>query len=414
MKKIVLSVLLLSNLISFAQTTKNVYFIGNSYTGTNNLPLLIQQVAASTQDVLTYQEHTPGGSTLQQHATNPTVTNTINLGTWDYVVLQQQSQMPAFPNANATLNAATQLSAQIRNANPCATPLFYMTWGYKNGDAVNCANGITYMCTYQGMDDKIYDRYMQMTEDNDAVVSPVGRVWKAIRAQYPNYELYSADESHPSLLGSMAAAYTFYTVIYKKDPTLVTFNSSLDATTAQNIKNIVKTVVFDELEDWKVGINDVPSKFTYQLQVGNTIQFTNQSEGASTFLWNFGDGTTSILENPTHTYATNQTYTVTLTTNACGMESTQTKVITIENLSNDAVWKNEVNIFPNPASDIINITNLNFNTIEVFDVTGRRVLVKPNIQDDLISINVQTLTKGSYIIKLSKDQKTHHFSFVKK
>ena len=34
-----------------------------------------------------------------------------------------------------------------------------------------------------------------------------------------------------------------------------------------------------------------------------------------TFLWDFGDGTTSTLENPTHTYASNGPYTVTLTVN---------------------------------------------------------------------------------------------------
>lgn len=414
MKRILLSLFILSTICTSAQTTKNVYFIGNSYTGTNNLPNLIQQVAASTQDVLTYQEYTPGGSTLQQHATNTTVTNTINLGTWDYVVLQQQSQMPAFPNANATLNAATQLSNQIRNANPCATPLFYMTWGYKNGDAVNCANGVTYMCTYQGMDDKIYDRYMQMTEDNDAVVSPVGRVWKAIRTQYPNYELYSADESHPSLLGSMAAAYTFYTVIYKKDPTLVTFNSSLDAATAQNIKSVVKNVVYNQMETWKIGINDAPTRFSAQLVNPTTVQFTNESPNATQFLWNFGDGSTSTLEHPTHTYATNQSYTVTLTTNACGNSTSTTKTIQLNELSNEAVWKKEVQLFPNPSTDLVYLTNLGFDTIELYDVLGRKMSIETNMENDIISLNIQSLSPGNYFVKLTKDQKTHHFPLVKK
>jgi PKD repeat protein len=43
-----------------------------------------------------------------------------------------------------------------------------------------------------------------------------------------------------------------------------------------------------------------------------TVTFTNQSTGAYTnVLWNFGDGTTSTLGNPTHMYATG-VYTVTL------------------------------------------------------------------------------------------------------
>jgi PKD repeat protein len=49
---------------------------------------------------------------------------------------------------------------------------------------------------------------------------------------------------------------------------------------------------------------------------GTLISFTNTSGGAtgsSTYDWNFGDGGTSTLSNPTHTYATGGSYNVTLT-----------------------------------------------------------------------------------------------------
>ncbi len=42
-----------------------------------------------------------------------------------------------------------------------------------------------------------------------------------------------------------------------------------------------------------------------------TVQFRNTGRG-SAFLWDFGDGTTSTLRNPSHTYATGGVYTVTL------------------------------------------------------------------------------------------------------
>ena len=41
--------------------------------------------------------------------------------------------------------------------------------------------------------------------------------------------------------------------------------------------------------------------------------FTDQSLGADSWSWNFGDGTTSTLQNPTHTYASVGTFMVTLT-----------------------------------------------------------------------------------------------------
>ena len=53
------------------------------------------------------------------------------------------------------------------------------------------------------------------------------------------------------------------------------------------------------------------------------IQFFDQSTNSpTTWSWDFGDGGTSTLENPTHTYLANGTYTVSLTTtNAFGSDS---------------------------------------------------------------------------------------------
>jgi PKD repeat protein len=51
-----------------------------------------------------------------------------------------------------------------------------------------------------------------------------------------------------------------------------------------------------------------------------TVQFTNQSQHAADYLWDFGDGTSSTNENPTHTFNGLGEFTVTLTANAgvCG------------------------------------------------------------------------------------------------
>jgi PKD repeat protein len=53
------------------------------------------------------------------------------------------------------------------------------------------------------------------------------------------------------------------------------------------------------------------------------VQFTDATFGGATaWTWNFGDGDTSTLQNPSHAYAAAGTYTVMMTaTNACGAGS---------------------------------------------------------------------------------------------
>jgi len=76
---------------------------------------------------------------------------------------------------------------------------------------------------------------------------------------------------------------------------------------------------------------------------GTPVNFTDQStlNGGSAinqWAWDFGDGQTSALQNPTHTYAASGTYTVTLTvTNTAGCTNTITQNVTINNNGNPVI-----------------------------------------------------------------------------
>lgn len=64
--------------------------------------------------------------------------------------------------------------------------------------------------------------------------------------------------------------------------------------------------------------------------LGDATAFTlTTSDPVTSITWNFGDGNTSTLENPTNTYATAGTYTVSVTATTASETKTETKEITI-------------------------------------------------------------------------------------
>ena len=332
MKK-VFFILLLIPFIGFAQLKKEVLFVGNSYTYVNDLPNLLKQIALSFGDTLLYESSTPGGSSFSAHSTNTQTLSKINQQQWDYVVLQAQSQEPSlspgYVNANV-LPAAQILIDAIESNSLCIEPLFFMTWGRKFGDASNC---VPYppVCTYLGMQERLRTRYLDMAFTDNASCSPVGMAWKKSIAQNPSLELYSPDESHPSIYGSYLAACTFYATIFKKSAVGSTYwPNAIDSATAYSLQQIGSSTVLDSLGVWNIFSAD----FTYN-QIGDSVSFSNQSSNYESVLWDFGDGQTSTLESPTHVYTLNGSYTVTLTafTNTACVEDTHTISITVNIIS---------------------------------------------------------------------------------
>ena len=92
MKLFILKGVFLLPLVLLSQTEKQALFVGNSYTYMNGLPELINQIATSKGNSLIYESHTPGGSTLMQHASNSIVQSLLNATEWDYVILQEHQK----------------------------------------------------------------------------------------------------------------------------------------------------------------------------------------------------------------------------------------------------------------------------------------------------------------------------------
>lgn len=346
--------LLLLPMISKAQDSLRVLFIGNSYTYTNDLPNIIKNLAVSGGDTLIHQSSAPGGYTFQQHSSNSTTLALIQQGNWDYVVLQEQSQLPSFPDSDVetyTYPYAHILDSMIKVYSPCAETVFFMTWGRQNGDASNCATWPP-VCTYAGMDSLLHLRYRNMADNNAATLAPAGAVWRYIRQQWPTFNLYSPDGSHPSAAGSFAAACAFYAVLYRKDPLLCSYNFGLATADADSIKMAAHRIVFDSLLYWNVGEYDPMANFGFEQGSSNfEMLFSDSSQFADSYFWDFGDGNTATTAAPTHTYSAVGNYDVTLIVGSCGRFDTLVKQLIISAPSaNDGVFLNaDFSIYPNPC-----------------------------------------------------------------
>lgn len=283
-----------------------VLFIGNSYTDVNNLPNLVQRVSESAGCAVEYESYTPGGCTFMNHCNNQSI-NLIRQGGWDVVVLQEQSQLPSFPQSQVEQECfpyAEYLVNTIYQYNPDGEAMFYMTWGRKNGDERN-APYFPVLATYEGMDSMIYERYMYMARTYDASVCPVGRVWRYIRNNHADIELYQPDDSHPSVAGSYAAACAFYTLIFHRSPLEITHVPDIDGTQAATIRQAVKTVVFDNLSFWLRQNSAIDTNASDTTIVDTTITDTTSIDTTTIdtthlSIANMGKLNCSIIPNPAH------------------------------------------------------------------------------------------------------------------
>jgi len=189
---------------------KRILFIGNSYTGPVRRPLsdILKQTPYS-HTVLEFS--TKGGLTLQKQLKREEVIQTIKSGKWDYVVLQEQSQTPALRGTeDFFFDAAKELCDLIEDAD--AKPVFYMTWGRRDGDQQNASES----GTFEKMQDNLSDAYRKAARKNKAILAPVGEAWAAVRKENEalGRELYSKDGSHPSKKGAYLTAMVFYRILF--------------------------------------------------------------------------------------------------------------------------------------------------------------------------------------------------------
>ena len=213
----------------------NVLFVGNSYTSTNNLPELLKNLAQDNQISLSYNCFTAGASRFMKHWENEQLQHEIASGRYDVLVLQGQSQEVAFPYGqfmDEVYPYAYKLDSLFKANNPNGRVVYFMTWGYRYGDAMNCPFYSPF-CAYETMSDELCTNYSMMASDFQSELSPIGSAWLHLFMQDSlSFDLHSADNSHPNLKGSYFSACVLYTTLFKNQ-IQSSFTAGLPSDTAQ-------------------------------------------------------------------------------------------------------------------------------------------------------------------------------------
>jgi len=394
-----------------AQDTLSVLFIGNSYTSTNNLPQIVQNLSASAGKTLNIDSNMPGGFPLSSHLNDATTFSKISQGNWDYVILQEQSQIPTieFYRYNDMYPAMTDLKSLIEQYNPCAKIITYMTWGRRFGGQ-QCDPSGTYcspvFANFNHMQDTLTSAYLEISEQLNIQCAPVGVTWQNILND-TTLVLHSGDNSHPNIDGSYVAALTIFSSIWKQNSFGLTYTAGLSSQLAQYYQTKSDNTVFNSTTDWNLLINNPSADFSESIS-GNTATFTNSSSSINSTLnysWDFGDGNTSSIQNPSHTYATNGTYTVTLIASNCIFSDTITNTIQIGTNSMEENTNANFEFYPNPATNQITLkvdNQLLGSIYTICDNTGKSVL-NGNILSENSVINLENLSKGFYFLGIGEN-----------
>ncbi len=140
-----------------------------------------------------------------------------------------------------------------------------------------------------------------------------------------------------------------------------------------------------------------------------TVQFTDASTGNPiSWSWDFGDGQTSTMQNPSHIFTYDGNYTISLTVSDGISTNTEVKdsYIKVGPSSIEEMIAQSIDLYPNPAKGMVQFkSEFEINTIKIYDYRGKLVndIV---VNDNSVTINIENIKPGIYMIQANIENHT--------
>lgn len=184
-----------------------------------------------------------GGETLSEHAASSDDSSKISSQGWSFVVLQEQSDTPAYSSSGSMMySPAKTLADQATRIG--AVPVLFMTWAHKDGES---GAGLP---SYEAAQARIESTYLELSGQLRLPVAPVGDAWLHVHADHPDMALWQDDNSHPTALGTYLAACVFYAAIFRESPAGLSYRGGASGDDAALLQGYAGRTVLDSQTKW--------------------------------------------------------------------------------------------------------------------------------------------------------------------
>jgi hypothetical protein len=150
---------------------------------------------------------------------------------------------------------------------------------------------------------------------------------------------------------------------------------------------------------WNSNDLKVHSSAEYSI-ADRVVTFTNESVNATGYFWDFGDGDTSTLADPVHTYAYGEFTATLIAASACDADTVQIPISVVTGVPG-VPGGHHVTIYPNPSSGRFTISvdngNIPVTGLRILNKFGTTVLEMQNVKD-LSGIDLKDQPDGIYIL----------------
>ncbi|MBA6155530.1 SGNH/GDSL hydrolase family protein [Tenacibaculum sp. S7007] len=192
MKKLVLFFLF----IQVSLQAQDILFVGNSLTYTNNMPEILEYIGKKNGVRIKTKSLCFPNYAIIDHLNQGVLQKLLEKQSFDYIIIQQGPSSQE-QGKQMLLEDGAKMKALCNKYNIKLG--YYIVWP-----------SVRYYHTFN----KVIENHTLAAKQNNAILFPVGTVWKEYNTYKEKENLYSLDNFHPSKTGSFLAAITIFHQLY--------------------------------------------------------------------------------------------------------------------------------------------------------------------------------------------------------